>query len=100
MPLKLISHHNSFVPVAVMLSKAHLIHFSLELSKKLEIYYKAPPMPVNVSFTGQAGIPLNMEDRALSPGSDVNSEAVASGVAPDLSSLQAMFAPKDTKPNM
>jgi hypothetical protein len=81
----------------IMLSKSHLIHFSMELSKKLDIWYKTPPLPVNLSVTGQpATLPFNMD--AASPGSAVNADVIGStGLAPDLSSLQAMFAPHDNK---
>jgi hypothetical protein len=80
----------------IMQSKSHLIHFSLELSKKLDIWYKTPPLPVNLSVVGQpATLPINMD--AASPGSAVNADVIGStGVfSPDLSSLQAMFAPHD-----
>jgi hypothetical protein len=81
----------------IMLSKSHLIHFSMELSKKLDIWYKTPPLPVNLSVIGQpATLPFNMD--AASPGSAVNADVIGStGLAPDLSSLQAMFAPHDNK---
>jgi hypothetical protein len=87
--------HSWFDWGTIMLSKSHLIHFSLELSKKLDIWYKTPPLPVNLSLTGQpATLPFNID--AASPGSAVNVDAIGStGFAPDLSSLQAMFAPHD-----
>jgi hypothetical protein len=75
----------------IMLSKSDLVHFSLELSKKLDIWYKTPPLPVSLSVVGQpASLPINMD--AASPGSAVNADAIGS---PDLSGLQAMFAPHD-----
>ena len=88
--------HGWFDWGTIMLSKSHLIHFSLELSKKLDIRYTTPPLPVNLSLTGQAATALPFNIDAASPGSAVNVDAIgATGFAPDLSSLQAMFAPHD-----
>jgi hypothetical protein len=75
----------------IMISKSHLIHFSLELSKKLDIWYKTPPIPVSLSVVGQPStLPFNID--AASPGIAVNADSIGT---PDLSSLQAMFAPHD-----
>lgn len=35
-----------------MQSKADLMHFCMELSKKLDIWYKNPPLPVDLSIVG------------------------------------------------
>ncbi len=35
-------------------SKADLCSFCNELAKKLDIYYKAPPLPVDLRYTGDA----------------------------------------------
>lgn len=81
----------------IMLSKAHLIHFSLELSKKLNIWYKTPPLPVNLSVSGHPpdlSMPSVGDDNVPSPGSAVNADVAA---ATDLTSLYEMFAPKDSR---
>jgi hypothetical protein len=94
-----VQHRNSWFDWGtIMNSKANLIHFSLELSKKLDIWYKTPPLPVNLSVVtpGQAvTLPFNMDAASLLGGA-INADAIGStGLAPDLSSLQAMFAPHD-----
>ena len=68
------------------------MHFSLELQKKLGIKYRSPPLPVDLSMIGQQrpDDPFNDRDSGmLSPGSALNAP-----FSPDLSSLQAQFAPK------
>jgi len=69
------------------------MHFSLELQKKLNITYRSPPLPVDLSMLGQQRLdsPFNDHDISamLSPGS-----AMDAPFSPDLSSLQAQFAPK------
>jgi hypothetical protein len=87
-----------------MLSKADLMHFSLELSKKLNIWYRSPPLPVDLSVVSQGGglnlpgsspsgpmpsVP-NVSAPNTSPGSAIN----ANGNLPDLTGLQDMFAPR------
>jgi len=79
----------------VMLSKAELMHFSLELQKKLDIKYKSPPLPVDLSMLGQ--------QRPDEPDSDQDSgmltpaSATNAPFSPDLRSLQAQFAPKSDR---
>jgi hypothetical protein len=85
---------------ALRLSQAHLATFSLELSKKLDIRFKQPPLPVDLSIM-QSG---NAMDRAsiLNPVGGVPGgggldqfpgNQADIGFSPDLASLQARFAP-------
>jgi hypothetical protein len=81
-----------------MLSKADLMHFSLELAKKLDIRFRSPPLPVDLSLVSQGGVLnapglenfFNANNFNLSPGSAAN----LSAHSPDLTSLQAQFAPR------
>jgi hypothetical protein len=85
---------------ALRLSQAHLATFSLELSKKLDIRFKQPPLPVDLSIM-QSGY-------AMDPASILNpvggmpggggldqfpGNQTDMGFSPDLASLQARFAP-------
>jgi hypothetical protein len=96
-------------------SQAQLATFTIELCKKLDIWYKSPPVPVNLSFinsqadggnpimSGPFGVPMdNVGHRhqtssissnmlggyTLSPGGGGNLD-----YSPDLRSLQAKFKP-------
>lgn len=74
-----------------MQSKADLMHFSMELSKKLDIWYKNPPVPVDLSIVSGS---LN-DARLAEEGKDVMRSA-SGGVAnvPDLTDLQNQFRPQ------
>jgi hypothetical protein len=85
---------------ALKVSVAHLATFSLELSKKLDIRFKQPPLPVDLSFMqpGNAMDPASI----LKPGGGVPEgvgqnqfpgNQATMGFSPDLASLQAKFAP-------
>jgi len=74
----------------VVLSKADLIHFCMELSKKLDIWYKTPPLPVDLSVSSlQSSARTSAEPPALS------SEALNEGVFLDLIGLLASFPPRE-----
>jgi hypothetical protein len=85
---------------ALRLSLAHLATFSLELSKKLDIRYKQPSLPVDLSImqSGNAVDPASILSPVGGvpgggglvqfPGNQTNM-----GYSPDLASLQAKFAP-------
>jgi hypothetical protein len=84
-----------------MVSKADLMHFSLELCKKLDIRYRSPRLPVDLSMASQAGvlsIPTSEIGGNMYPGrvADVSSVGALNGdnYRPDLSSVHAMFAPR------
>lgn len=80
---------------ALMLSKAQLMHFGMELAKKLDIWYKSPPLPVDLTLTKSS-----LPDDLLSPvlRAAAHDRADSTSTAPDLSSLQDLFAPKYDKP--
>ena len=49
-------HRMAWVNFAdILQSKADLMHFSMELSKKLDIWYRNPPLPVDLSIMGGGG---------------------------------------------
>jgi small-conductance mechanosensitive channel len=80
----------------IMLSKADLILFSVELQKKLGIYYKTPPLPVDLSMGS-----LQAVQRAQQEGLTVTPADMATGgipnemlSSPDISGLQALFPPR------
>jgi hypothetical protein len=79
---------------ALMLSKAHLSSFSLELSRKLDIRFKSPPLPVDLSVVNHVNTMdptalMNQDSTlSLSPGS-----ATLTSLTADLASLQAKFMP-------
>ena len=67
------------------------MHFSMELSKKLDIWYKSPPVPVDLSVvSGNLGEALNKSPAHLPPASLPSNV----GVAPDLTELQYQFRPQ------
>jgi hypothetical protein len=85
---------------ALRLSQAHLATFSLELSKKLDIRFKQPALPVDLSIMqpGNTAVPTSI----LNPVSGVPGgggldqfpgNKATMGFSPDLASLQARFAP-------
>lgn len=72
-------------------SKADLMHFSMELSKKLDIWYKSPPLPVDLSVMGgNLGEALNKIPTTLPPAIPASNV----GAAPDLTELQNQFRPQ------
>jgi hypothetical protein len=85
---------------ALRLSQAHLATFSLELSKKLDIRFKQPPLPIDLSImqSGNAVDPASILNPVGGvPGGGGQNQfpenEVNMGFSPDLASLQARFAP-------
>lgn len=85
---------------AIMLSKAHLANFSLELTKKLDIRFTSPPLPVDLSIVqpGNAMDPTSILNSIGGvPGTGGANQSLGSqatmSFSPDLASLQAKFAP-------
>ena len=82
-----------------MQSKADLMHFAMELAKKLNIWYKNPPLPVDLNIqSGNLSDALNrsMEMQPLiNPDDGVGSSSTA-GNAPsiDLKDLHSRFRPQ------
>jgi hypothetical protein len=73
---------------ALRLSQSNLATFSLELSKKLDIRFKQPPLPVDLSILNPVG--------GVPGGGGLNQpldNQANMGFSPDLASLQARFAP-------
>jgi hypothetical protein len=83
------------------LSQAHLVTFSLELQKELDIRFTQPPLPVDLTI-------MQPGNNGMDPASILNSVGGMArgvgedqfpdhqdtmGIAPDLKSLQSRFAP-------
>lgn len=77
-------------------SQAALVIFSTELSKKLDIWYKNPPLPVDLSIAPHHGH-ISVTPGSLTPDRNdelsPDSHQSMSMYSPDLRSLQAKFAP-------
>jgi hypothetical protein len=56
--------------VAVLQSKADLSSFALELSKKMNLRYHSPPMPIDLNFVGRSV--ANMMMNAANSGGEVS----------------------------
>ena len=86
-------------------SRADLMHFSMELSKKLDIWYRNPPVPVDLTFAASSKVGLSeMVQQATETGDwqgDVEMEPLVGsrsesfqGDALDLKDLQKQFRPR------
>lgn len=80
---------------AIRTSQAHLASFSVELSKKLNIWYQSPPLPVNLTFMNGSG---NVVMGPASPTGDPTDTSMelspnSTAYSPDVRSLLAKFAP-------
>lgn len=90
----------TFSTITVMLSKADLILFCVELQKKLGIFYKTPPLPVDLSMgslhafqEAQRQGPTTMEDS----GNRTDGIPREMSSSPDISGLQALFPPRSPR---
>ncbi len=91
---------------AVLASKAEVASFGLELSKKLDMRYKSPPLPVNLNvMSGDKGMTsmmpsLPVEDvdpTKMALPESTNNRLASRHIhsASDLDSIMAMFEKKD-----
>ena len=74
-------------------SKADLMHFSMELQKRMDLLFKQPTQPVDVTLrNAQESLP----DVGGMPSSPLVAPASPGGgsMASEFSSLQGLFAPK------
>lgn len=80
----------------LMQSKADLMHFSMELSKKLDIWYRNPPLPVELNVNGN--INEAMAQAAQASQSEIQRQSPVSEMShappPDLTDLQNKFRPQ------
>jgi hypothetical protein len=85
---------------AVNTSKAEVASFGLELSKKLDMRYKSPPLPVNLNMMqGEKALMPLMDSETPKMVTQESSNRVAGQhvhSASDLDSIMAMFE-KDAK---
>ena len=74
------------------------MHFSMELSKKLDVWYKSPPLPVDLSFMNGTTLPFNLTPPSADGGATTtrgNPDTVGDTTAsPDLSNLHNQFRPQ------
>ena len=82
-----------------MQSKADLMHFSMELAKKLDVWYKSPPLPVDLTIaSGNLNDALNRSTEIqplINPDADGgNSSATKHAPPVDLKELQSQFRPQ------
>mmetsp|Transcript_9411 Transcript_9411/g.17965 ORF Transcript_9411/g.17965 Transcript_9411/m.17965 type:complete len:85 (-) Transcript_9411:396-650(-) len=82
-----------------MQSKADLMHFAMELAKKLNIWYKNPPLPVDLNIaSGNLNEALNqsIEMQPLINPADGVGSSTTSGNVPvvDLKDLHSRFRPQ------
>ena len=78
-------------------SKADLMHFSMELSKKLDIWYRNPPLPVDLNVANSSNFHEAMRkvseaDLEMQP--LVNHMDTTENSSLDLKDLQSKFRPK------
>lgn len=81
-------------------SRSRIATFMLELSKKLDIRYVAPPLPVNLSVGASARQALTMvnpedEQRVTADAMSPAPNADLLQYSPSIRGLQEKFAPKD-----
>lgn len=105
------THRNSWYDwTTIHVSKADMIHFCMELSKQLGIFYRTPPMPVDLTIKNQhhqqhlsfASNPAAAagNEGGLGPPStndanvNISPDMMMGPQQPDLSDLQSMFPPR------
>lgn len=80
----------------LMQSKADLLVFSMELSKKLDIWYEKPPLPVDLRLVGTdpADIVQTITSAMQLAPLPYHSRATSRTSLPDLTDLQTRFRPQ------
>lgn len=90
-----VEHRESWQQTAALLtSKAELSSFALELMKKMNIKYRAPPMPIDLSMTRAADSSVgNVADLAseLAPRTRLNSVDPDGNNSVGIESVEALF---------
>lgn len=91
------THRNSWYDwTTVHTSKAAMIHFSMELSKQLGIFYRTPPVPVdlsiqNGSFPPAASVAGSVGPECSNPGLPPVAPLRQGSEPLDLTALQSLF---------
>ena len=94
------THRNSWYDwTTVHISKAAMIHFSMELSRQLGIFYRTPPVPVDLSIQNGTIFPAAAEEGSAgpersSPGLPPLAPLRLGTEPPDLTALQSLFSRK------
>ena len=97
------THRLSWVEwTTIHTSKADLINFCSEVSKQLGIWYRAPPLPVDLTFRNAADFGAILQQQQQTPSSEEfmpttpvsSSRSLPVPQGPDLSAIQAMFPPR------
>lgn len=76
--------------VSLLVSKAEVSSFCLELAKKMNMRYRSPPLPVNLSMVGQE---TNSASDDQSVRSKIHGHTATDSF--DIGALAAMFNKKD-----
>lgn len=80
--------------VAMLNAKAEFSSFALEVAKKLEMPYRAPPLPVDLNMAGRCDALMNRVKGQVSREEKLEEmiESTTNDTAPDMSDLAALFA--------
>jgi len=68
------------------------MHFSMELAKKLDIWYHSPPVPVDLSFV--VANPSEVVNRVSEVQQPPATISATGNAGPDLTSLHDQFRPQ------
>ena len=68
------------------------MHFSMELAKKLDIWYHSPPVPVDLSFVGAN--PNEILNRIPEVQQPLGTTPTTASTGPDLTALHDQFRPQ------
>lgn len=90
-----LGHRSSWQDIGVILqSKADVASYCLELAKKLNMRYTAPPLPVNLSMAAQMNVDQKIGDLLPTTSSEGLPSPTPSATmpsSPDVRSISALF---------
>jgi len=90
-----LGHRSSWQDVGVILqSKADVASFCLELAKKLNMRYTAPPLPVDLNVADASNIRAKMDQNLVEGVEEmlsITSSSPTSPTSPDVRSISALF---------
>jgi len=87
-----LGHRNSWQDIGPILqSKADVASFCLELAKKLEMRYTAPPLPVNLNMGDASNILARMDQKSAEAVDVPSSPTPSLSMSPDVRSISALF---------
>ena len=77
--------------VSILQSKADVASFCLELAKKLDMRYTAPPLPVNLNMANASNMQLIRMDQRSAEDLGEAVSPTPSILSPDVRSISALF---------